>query len=110
MVCLAQGVAANPDWRVTTAARRPAPTFRTQTPPRHISVDLLDREGAIKAFSNLGTVTDLVYAAYVEKPAMAETVEPNARMLTNTLEASRRGMSLSGASSCQAELNPMDLA
>ena len=80
-------VAANPAWRVTTAARRPAPTYRTQTPPRHISVDLMDREGTIMAFSNLDTVTDLVYAAYVEKPTMAETVEPNARMLTNTLEA-----------------------
>ena len=47
----------------------------------------MDRDGTIKAFSNLDAVTDLVYAAYVEKPTMAETVEPNARMLTNTLEA-----------------------
>jgi len=47
----------------------------------------MDREGTIKAFSNLDTVTDLVFAAYVEKPTMAETVEPNAKMLTNTLEA-----------------------
>jgi hypothetical protein len=53
-------VAANPAWRVTTAARRPAPTYRNQTAPRHISVDLMDREGTIKAFSNLDTVTDLV--------------------------------------------------
>src|SRR5258708_30299387 len=80
-------VAANPAWRITTAARRPAPTYRTQTPPRHIPVDLMDREGTIEAFSNLDAVTDLVYAAYVEKPTMAETVEPNARMLANTLEA-----------------------
>jgi nucleoside-diphosphate-sugar epimerase len=80
-------VAANPAWRVTTAARRPVPAYRTQTPPRHIGVDLMDREGTIRAFSNLDTVTDLVYAAYVEKPTMAETVEPNARMLVNTLEA-----------------------
>jgi len=29
-------------------------------------------EGTIKAFSNLDTVTDLVFAAYVEKPTMAE--------------------------------------
>jgi hypothetical protein len=57
-------VAANPAWRVTTAARRPAPAYRTQTSPRHMSVDLMDRDGAIKAFSNLDTVTDLVYAAY----------------------------------------------
>jgi nucleoside-diphosphate-sugar epimerase len=47
----------------------------------------MDREGTIKAFSNLDTVTDLVFAAYVEKPTMAETVAPNARMLTNTLDA-----------------------
>src|SRR6202789_3060525 len=80
-------VAATPAWRVTTAARRPAPTYRTQTPPPHISVDLMDREGTIKAFSSLDAVTDLVFAAYVERPTMAETVEPNARMLTNTLEA-----------------------
>ena len=64
-----------PDWLSIGAA------------PRHISIDLIDREGTIKAFSNLDTVTDLVFAAYVEKPTMAETVEPNARMLTNTLEA-----------------------
>jgi len=32
-------------------------------------------------------VTDLVFAAYVERPTMAETVEPNARMLKNTLDA-----------------------
>jgi nucleoside-diphosphate-sugar epimerase len=80
-------VAANPAWRVITAARRAAPTYRTQTPPRHISVDLMDREGTIKDFSSLDTVTDLVYAAYVEKATMAETVAPNARMLANTLEA-----------------------
>jgi len=47
----------------------------------------MDREGTTKAFSSLGKVTDLVFAAYVEKPTMAETVEPNARMLKNTLDA-----------------------
>src|SRR5882762_6312623 len=50
-------------------------------------VDAVDREGTTKAFSSLGKVTDLVFAAYVEKPTMAETVEPNARMLKNTLDA-----------------------
>src|ERR1700737_3317373 len=44
-------IAANPAWRVTTAARRPAPTYPTKTPPRHISAPPMDREGAIKAFS-----------------------------------------------------------
>ena len=79
--------AADPSWQVTTAARRPAPTYRLNTADRHIAVDLMDREGTIKTFSQLDGVTDLVYAAYVEKPTMAETVEPNARMLRNTLDA-----------------------
>ena len=75
-------VAENPKWGITTAARRPAPTYRAQAAPPHISVDLMDREGTTKAFSSLNKVTDLVFAAYVEKPAMAETVEPNASMPT----------------------------
>src|SRR5260370_18507924 len=79
--------AADPAWRVTTAARRPAPTYRPNSVDHHINVDLMDREGTIKTFSELDSVTDLVYAAYVEKPTMAETVEPNARMLKNPLDA-----------------------
>jgi nucleoside-diphosphate-sugar epimerase len=80
-------VAANRKWGITTAARRPPPTYRAQAAPPHVSVDLMDREGTTKAFSSLVKVTDLVFAAYVEKPTMAETVEPNARMLKNTLDA-----------------------
>jgi len=80
-------VAYDPKWGITTAARRPPPTHRAQGAPSHISVDLMDREGTAKVFSSLDKVTDLVFAAYVEKPTMAETVEPNARMLKNTLEA-----------------------
>jgi len=78
---------ANPAWRVVTAARRPVPAHRDSTALRHINVDLLDREGTREVLSKLDTVTDLVFAAYVEKPTMAETVEPNARMLQNTLDA-----------------------
>jgi nucleoside-diphosphate-sugar epimerase len=80
-------VAENPQWRITTAARRPVPTYRAQAAPSHVSVDLMDREGTTNVFSSLDKVTDLVFAAYVEKPTMAETVEPNARMLKNTLDA-----------------------
>jgi hypothetical protein len=36
--------------------------------PPPFSVDLMDREGTIKAFSSLGRVTDLVFAASVENP------------------------------------------
>ena len=80
-------VGENPRWGITTAARRPTPTYRAQAAPPHISVDLLDSEGTTKAFSSLNKVTDLVFAAYVEKRTMSETVEPNARMLTNALDA-----------------------
>src|SRR5258708_4421985 len=78
-------VAENPKWGITTAARRPPPKYRAQAAPSHISVDLMDREGTTKPFSSLDKVTDLVFAAYVEKPTMAETVEPSGRMLKNTL-------------------------
>src|SRR4030088_3013086 len=64
-------VAANSKWGITTAARRPPPTYRAQATPSHISLDLMDREGTTKAFSSLDKVTDLVFAAYVEKPTMA---------------------------------------
>jgi nucleoside-diphosphate-sugar epimerase len=80
-------VAKNPKWGITTAARRPPPVYRAHAAPLHVGVDLLDREGTAKVFSSLDKVTDLVFAAYVEKPTMAETVEPNARMLKNTLDA-----------------------
>ena len=79
-------VAENPKWGITTAARRPPPAYRAQAAHPHISVDLMDREGTTNAFSSLDNVTDLVFAAYVEKPTMAETVEPNARMLKNALD------------------------
>src|SRR3984893_1542365 len=80
-------VAENAKWGIITAARRPPPAYRAQAVPPHISIDLIDREGTTSAFSSLDKVTDLVFAAYVEKSTMAETVEPNARMLKNTLEA-----------------------
>src|ERR1700757_5210633 len=80
-------VAENPKWGITTAARRPPPAYRAQAAPPHIRVDLMDRESTTNAFSSLDGVTDLVFAAHVEKPTMAETVEPNARMLKNTLDA-----------------------
>lgn len=78
-------VAENPKWGITTAARRPPPAYRAQAAPPHISVDLMDRESTTNAFSSLDNVTDLVFAAYVEKPTMAETVEPNARRIRSTV-------------------------
>src|SRR6202142_4252341 len=74
-------VAENPKWGITTAAGRPPPPYRAQAAPPHISIDLMAREGTTRAFSSLDKVTDLVFAAYVEKSMMAETVHENARML-----------------------------
>jgi hypothetical protein len=34
-------VAENRQWGITTAARRPVPTYRAQTAPPHVSVDLM---------------------------------------------------------------------
>jgi hypothetical protein len=75
--------AVNPAWRVVTAARRPVPSHRDSTVVRHINVELLDREGTRDVLSRLGTVTDLVFAAYVEKPTMAESFR---RQLTRLRE------------------------
>src|SRR6202140_2363036 len=80
-------VAENPKWGITTAARRPPPAYRAQAAPPHISIDLMDREGTTRAFSSLDKATDLVFAAYVEKSTVDETVEPNARMFKNVLDA-----------------------
>jgi hypothetical protein len=44
-------VAANPQWGVTTAARRHVPTYREHAAPPHVSVDLMDREATTKVFS-----------------------------------------------------------
>src|SRR5258705_1976223 len=95
-------VAENPQWGITTAARRPVPTYREHAAPPHVSVDLMDREGTTKSFSSLDKVTDLVFAAYVEKPTMAETVEPNARMLKTRSTLSPRAMCLFSASCLRA--------
>jgi hypothetical protein len=34
-------VAEHPKWGITTAARRPPPTYRTQAAPPHVTVDLM---------------------------------------------------------------------
>jgi hypothetical protein len=39
-------VAENPKWGITTAARRPVPTYRAQAAPPHVSVDLIGPLGA----------------------------------------------------------------
>jgi uncharacterized protein YbjT (DUF2867 family) len=68
-------VAANPAWRVVRAARRPAPAYRDPDGVRHINVDLLDRESTREILTKLDTVTDPVFAAYVEKLRQGEGLD-----------------------------------
>jgi nucleoside-diphosphate-sugar epimerase len=72
------------DWRVAGLSRRGGESTGTV---RHISVDLLDAAGTRRALSGLGDVTHVFYAAYQDRPDFAELVEPNQRMLVNTLQA-----------------------
>ncbi|WP_394827715.1 SDR family oxidoreductase [Pendulispora albinea] len=83
-------------WSLTTAARRGAVTgldVRGGTPPSALSVDLLDPRAATARLAEARSTTHLVYAAYVERPTMAETVAPNVAMLANTLD----GLAQAGA-------------
>jgi nucleoside-diphosphate-sugar epimerase len=71
-------------WALLTASRRKA---GPGSAARHVSVDLLDAQGAREAFADLADVTHLIFAGYVERPTMGETTAPNVAMLTNTLDA-----------------------
>lgn len=69
---IARNLSADETWDVITASRRDAPA---DINAKHLSVDLLDPQALTDA-EILGQVTHLVYAAYVERPTMAETIEP----------------------------------
>jgi nucleoside-diphosphate-sugar epimerase len=71
-------------WRVIGVSRRGGEPTGTTT---HVSADLLDAEDARRALGGLADVTHVFYAAYQDRPTFAELVEPNQRMLVNTLEA-----------------------
>ncbi len=69
-------------WEVTTVSRR-----EDAAAPRHLSLDLADpgktREGLAQV---AGGVTHVVYAAYVERATMTETIAPNQAMFVNALD------------------------
>ena len=79
---IARNLTADETWDVITASRRDAPAGLNA---RHLSVDLLNPQALTDA-EILGQVTYLVYAAYVERPTMAETTAPNLAMLTHVLD------------------------
>jgi hypothetical protein len=62
-------VAENPKWAITTAARRPVPTYRAQTAPPHVSVDLMDRQQSSNKYGKIkgGGVVEWFKAAVLKK-------------------------------------------
>jgi nucleoside-diphosphate-sugar epimerase len=77
----ARRLADDPQWRVTTVSRRSPDIGRGE----HLGVDLLDRDATVDAFATSADVTHVVYAAYLDRPTMAEAVAPNLGMLDHTL-------------------------
>ena len=72
---------------VVTVARR-GPVVSDGAPlGEHIAVDLLDRDATAAALAGRRDIDTVVFAAYIEKPTMAETVAPNVAMLANLLDA-----------------------
>ncbi|MBS1692561.1 MAG: SDR family oxidoreductase [Actinobacteria bacterium] len=72
---------------VVTVARRGPVRHDGAAVGAHVAVDLLDAAGTVAALSAHRDIDTAVYAAYVEKPTMSETVRPNVAMLTNLLDA-----------------------
>jgi nucleoside-diphosphate-sugar epimerase len=71
-------------WQVIGLSRRGG---ESAGPVRHIGVDLLDADDARRKLAGLTDVTHVFYAAYQDRADVADLVEPNQRMLVNTLEA-----------------------
>jgi nucleoside-diphosphate-sugar epimerase len=71
-------------WRVIGLSRRGGESTGTV---RHVSVDLLDARDTRRKLADVTQVTHVFYAAYQDRQDFAELVEPNQRMLVNTLQA-----------------------
>jgi nucleoside-diphosphate-sugar epimerase len=72
------------DWSVIGLSRRGGESHGSV---RHVSVDLLDAEDTERKLRDLTDVTHVFYAAYQDRPNFADLVEPNQRMLVNTVHA-----------------------
>lgn len=71
---------------VVTVARRGPVTVDGARVGEHVTVDLTDRDATSAALAG-SDVDTVVFAAYIERPTMAETVAPNVAMLANLLDA-----------------------
>jgi len=72
------------DWQVIGLSRRGGSATERV---RHLSVDLLNASETRAKLADLTGVTHVFYAAYQDAPTFAGLVEPNQRMLVNTLQA-----------------------
>lgn len=79
---LVEHLTRQPDWRVI-AASRTRPYFETTAD--FAAVDLMDAAGAARAIGALADVTHVFYTAYLDRPTVAETREPNTAMFANAL-------------------------
>lgn len=71
-----------PDWTVIAASRK-APYFETAA--RFVGVDLMNADDAATTLGGLSDVTHVFYTAYLDRPTVAETREPNTGMFANAL-------------------------
>jgi nucleoside-diphosphate-sugar epimerase len=72
-------------WRVVGASRRAEPPVEGMS---YVSVDLLDREGAVRALSGCADTTHLMFAGYQWSPqGFLEETSVNVALLENAVEA-----------------------
>jgi len=74
-----------PEWEIIAVSRR---SLDFPSRAKHVSADLLNKDDMIKNLSeDLKCVTHIFFAAYQEKPTLAEQIPPNLAMLRNLVEA-----------------------
>jgi nucleoside-diphosphate-sugar epimerase len=108
-------------WEVIAVSRR-KPEIDGSRPFRHLPVDLQDADAGRQAFSQLGDVTHVVYAAVFEKPGLIpgwserDQMETNLAMLRNLMEPlseTAEGLShvslLQGTKAYGVHLHPMPI-
>lgn len=71
------------EWSEVIAVSRRPLDFAVPSHVRHLAIDLLDVENVKKHLSAISSVTHVFFAAYQEKPTLAEQVPPNIAMLKN---------------------------
>jgi len=81
---VAEHLSTRPGWDVIGVSRRAAQDQKTL---RHLRIELFDPDDCNAKLSGLHDITDLVFAAYAERPTPAELVKVNVALLQNLLDA-----------------------